>query len=146
MELDGYKARFIGKLLEKTKEPGRLTVMRGYLGDADANERVRLYPSLDLANHIDLPEEAVIHVEPVEGSSYGAVTLWVSREAELEIAHKPAKALAEFMDGLLTRDIGDLVPSGGGAMAITAVGPPTSFALVSPYAAGTLPGVTPMWR
>ncbi|RJL00915.1 hypothetical protein D3P06_12965 [Paracoccus aestuarii] len=142
--MDKFKAPFIARIRERVGDDVQLRPARCYIGDSPRRGMLRLYASADLASFIEVEEKAIVHVEPVKDSGLGAVTVWLLAEAKVEVTGRKA-SIADFMRGQLTRDISDLVPvSRVTGLKDTPIGPPTSGAMLSPYFAGTLPGLTPI--
>ncbi len=62
------------------------TTLRGYVGPAQADGRIRLYASLDdLSESVEIDNEDVLHhaETPESIQPFGSLTLWVRREAEV---------------------------------------------------------------
>ncbi|HEX4496932.1 MAG TPA: hypothetical protein VIE43_14775 [Thermoanaerobaculia bacterium] len=75
----------ISKVVPDPAAPPLVWLMSGYLGDSSRAECARLYLSPDFSLWLDIPEEAIVHTEPLpsDANFLGAVLAWVRRDARL---------------------------------------------------------------
>ncbi|HEY6321415.1 MAG TPA: hypothetical protein VJA16_07650 [Thermoanaerobaculia bacterium] len=73
---------FVASVVSDPADPPHCVVVGGYLGASSEEDHVRLYLRPDLADHLDIPEDAVLHQMDIDGDPFGGVYLWVKRDAE----------------------------------------------------------------
>ncbi|HEX5724485.1 MAG TPA: hypothetical protein VFX98_03415 [Longimicrobiaceae bacterium] len=97
-------------------------VLAGYVGDSDQAGHTRVYCDAALSAYVDVPNEAILHHEPLEGGApRGGRVLWVSQDAEIVHGRRGAEGeRGSFFAGPLV----DEYAGGGGApgAGITAAG------------------------
>jgi hypothetical protein len=60
-------------------------MLRGFLGASSEEGCVRLYFDNQFSDYVEVPEAASVHTEdvPKEWSPFGAVYMWIERDAEV---------------------------------------------------------------
>jgi hypothetical protein len=98
-------------------------VMRlyGYPGASSEPGHERLYLNPDLTNYVEVPAQATLHrmAVPSDQDPYGAIVLWVKKDATLIYKMAPAaQAMANYFTGAIQAGMTGLVPgTPGGRMA-----------------------------
>ena len=89
----------VGKIVKDPKSPPNALCLRGFVGDSSEEKSIRLYFNPDFSDYVDVPEDAVLHSEPVPEawSPFGAMYVWIERDAEL--MHGSERIKANFMQG-----------------------------------------------
>jgi hypothetical protein len=147
---------FINRLVTDPNNVPDVMRLYGYLGASSEAEHERLYLSADLASFVEIPTSAILHrmTVPKENDPYGAVVLWVKRDAALVNKMAPAaQALAHYFAGAIAAQMGVAQPAPAPAAGIVAQALPLSFQL-EPHRgqvrAGAVPVRTallrPVWR
>lgn len=74
---------FIKKIQPDPKNIKELVLLKGYIGESDLENHIRLYADANLKKFIELPEVDVIHSEPVslEENPLGGSRVWVNETA-----------------------------------------------------------------
>ncbi|MGI9417105.1 MAG: hypothetical protein ACR2RA_04625 [Geminicoccaceae bacterium] len=102
MASDGSKPKanpIVGKIVKDPKSPPNALCLRGFVGDSSEDKSIRLYFDPNFSDYVDVPEAAILHSEPVPEawSPFGAMYLWIERDAEL--MHGSERIKANFMQG-----------------------------------------------
>jgi hypothetical protein len=83
----GYKKPEINPLITKLLREAKgdtVAKFEGYVGPSDAST-LRLYLGLDLMQYVDIPEEALLHVEEVSEGGDGRVRLWIRGSTQVQL-------------------------------------------------------------
>jgi hypothetical protein len=64
-------SEFIASLVKDPKNPPEVVEITGFLGAAVEPGRTRIYLDTTLQNYVEVMEDKILHVEPVEGVSSG---------------------------------------------------------------------------
>jgi hypothetical protein len=98
-------AGFVGHLVKDAKSPPETRTLTGWLGDAAEEGDRRLYTNADLSCYIDIPADAILHVEPIRDSQPpDGVCVWVRRDAALKCGGSAASRAAQFLQGEVQQD------------------------------------------
>ena len=95
----------------------------GYPGASSEEGHERLYLNPDLTNYVEVPTAAILHrmAVPTDQDPYGAIVLWVKKDAALIYKMTPAaQALAHYFAGAIQ---GAAAAAGAGIAAGPAAGP-----------------------
>ncbi len=78
-------ANFVSKIVEDPASPPAVVLLTGYPGGSAGEGTSRFYLSPDLAFWLDVPSEAVVHVQDIDSSQnpLGAVAVWVRQDAKV---------------------------------------------------------------
>src|ERR1043166_7532483 len=76
-------AGFVAKIVKDPKNPPDTGLLTGYLGASSEDGHTRLYFDPGLGSYVEIPNDAILHVEPVEHDSLGASRVWIKRDAVL---------------------------------------------------------------
>src|SRR5215470_15598941 len=65
-------------------------VVTGFPGEASKDDQTRLYLSPDLSAWVDIPQDAVVHTQPIPGDNnwLGAVLMWVKQDAQVNAGNR----------------------------------------------------------
>jgi hypothetical protein len=121
-------ADFIKRVVGDPANPPETRVLSGWFGDAAEEGYRRLYSDAELSSYVDIPEDAILHTEPIRDSQpAGAVLVWVKRDAVLKPGGSAASRAARFLQGDVQRDFS--TPEKAGFRCATQVpcGEPTGF-------------------
>ena len=121
-------ADFISRVVGDPANPPETRVLSGWFGDAAEEGWRRLYTDAELSSYVDIPEDAILHTEPIRDSQpAGGVLVWVKRDAELKPGGSAASRAARFLQGDVQRDFS--TPEKAGFRCATQVpcGEPTGF-------------------
>jgi len=94
--------RFVGQVvIDKNKHPN-VQLLSGFLGEASEVGQTRLYFDPELSDYIDIPDDAILHTEPMpkETSPLGGFYVWIDKERE--VTHGRAgepRTKARFLEG-----------------------------------------------
>ena len=102
MASDGSKPKanpIVGKIVKDPKSPPNALCLRGFVGDSSEDKSIRLYFDPNFSDYVDVPQTAILHSEPVPEawSPFGAMYVWIERDAEL--MHGSERIKANFMQG-----------------------------------------------
>lgn len=93
---------FVDAVVKDPANPPKVKLVMGYLGKAANDGQVRIYLSPELSEHVDVPEAAVLHTQPVPDDHFGAVYLWIEKDSEVTVRDANRTELkARFMAGPL---------------------------------------------
>jgi hypothetical protein len=83
----GFKGgpAFVANVVGDPNAVPAVYVISGYPGAAGADGQTRLYLGPDLSSWVEIPQDAVVHVEAIPGDSnwLGAVLMWVKQDAQV---------------------------------------------------------------
>jgi len=88
-------------VIDKNKHPN-VQLLSGFLGDASEAGQTRLYFDPELSDYVDIPDDAILHTEPMskETSPLGGFFVWIDKERE--VTHGRAgeqRTKARFLEG-----------------------------------------------
>jgi hypothetical protein len=93
---------FVSKVVKDPKQPPDTLMLTGYLGDSSEEGYTRLYFDPELRSYVEVPNDAILHTQPIskESSSLGGHHVWIKRDAEV-IHGKvgPERTKAKFFEG-----------------------------------------------
>ncbi len=106
---------FVAKLVTDPANPPSLSRLRGYLGESDSRDRVRLYLNPELSEYIDIPSQAMLNVQeaPRTNEPAGLVDVWIQRGADLIRKDNAAFQGASFLQGPVRRERAAGLPTQG---------------------------------
>ena len=114
---------FVGRVVQDPRQPPDALLLTGFVGDSAEEGHLRLYSDPSLAQYVDVPEDAVLHSEPLpmDQSPLGGSHLWVRSDAKLLPQGGGAQQQqAGFLGGqLLQEQLGAAAALGGGGLQIT---------------------------
>jgi hypothetical protein len=93
-------ADFVAKIVKDPKNPPDTLMLTGYLGASSESAHTRLYFDPTLNAYVEIPNDAILHTEPVAEDGLGASYVWIKRDAVL--THGPAaaqRAKGTFLEG-----------------------------------------------
>ncbi|HEX4963161.1 MAG TPA: hypothetical protein VF173_20185 [Thermoanaerobaculia bacterium] len=110
-------ADFIGRVVKDAKNPPETRMLTGWLGDAADEGYRRLYTDAELSAYVDIPDEAILHTEPLRDSQpAGAVFVWVRRDATLKYGGTASSRAARFLQGQVAQDFASAGAEDPGAL------------------------------
>lgn len=76
---------FVKKLVPDPASPPDTLLLSGFLGASSEENHTRLYFDMELASYIEIPDEAILHTEPLSAdrSGLGGSYVWIKRDAEV---------------------------------------------------------------
>jgi hypothetical protein len=97
---------FVAKLVKDPKNPPKVRLIRGYIGESDKKGCARVYLDAELRRFVDVPEDGIVHAEtlPEAVSSLGAAHVWVREDAR--ITHRGSWAASEDPTTMATGEEG----------------------------------------
>jgi hypothetical protein len=114
---------FVGRVVQDPKQPPNALLLSGFVGDSAEEGHLRLYSDPSLAQYVDVPEEAVLHSEPLpmDQSPLGGSHIWVRSDAKLlPQAAGVQQQQADFLGGQLFQEqLGGAQAVGGAPLQIT---------------------------
>ena len=102
------RAPFVAKLVADPKAPPDTVLLSGFLGASSDPGHTRLYFAAQLANYVEIPDDAILHEQemPKEASPLGGSYVWVKRDAQLIYGPiGPNRRKASFLEGPLAQDM-----------------------------------------
>src|SRR2546426_490216 len=96
------RATFVSKLVSDPKQPPDTLLLTGFLGASSDEGHTRLYFDAQLADYVEIPNEAILYQQELshDQSQLGGSYVWVKRDATL--IHGPIgpnRLKASFLDG-----------------------------------------------
>jgi hypothetical protein len=74
------------KAMEESKES--MVEIHGFFGTSkNENETVRLYDALDASSYMEIPKDAVLYMEPLEGDELGKIRVFVLSSQSIKLVH-----------------------------------------------------------
>src|SRR5437763_7183687 len=132
-------ADFIGRVVSDPKNPPETRMLTGWFGDAADEGYRRLYTDAELSAYIDIPNDAILHSEPMrDAQPAGGVFVWIQRDAALKPGGSAASRAARFLQGQVQQDFA----SGGGAAADPAAVEKAGFRCITQVPCGEPTGFT----
>jgi hypothetical protein len=122
------------RLVADPKDPPELTMMQGWLGASSEAGYRRLYLDPELAQSLEIPDDAIVHTQeiPAATSPLGGQWVWVKADAAIKQGPGIERLYARFLRGQIQQDF---LAGVAGAGAVGTVGAPignTSPAVCSP--------------
>ena len=78
-------ADFIGHVVGDPKNPQETRMLTGWFGESGEEGCRRLYTDAELSSYIDIPDDAILHSEPLKDvQPSGGVIVWIDRDAALK--------------------------------------------------------------
>jgi hypothetical protein len=76
---------FIAKVVSDPARVPLVWILAGYLGDSSLADHRRLYLGPDLASWVEIPSDAIVHIEEIPGADnwLGAVLVWVRQGVQV---------------------------------------------------------------
>ena len=121
---------FVDAVVKDPANPPKVKLVVGYLGKSASDGLVRIYMSPELAEHVDVPEAAILHTQEVPNDHFGAVYVWIDRNAEVTVRDTSRSELkTRFFSGPLAESAADSVSTQANAQAAFAA---PSFVQICP--------------
>jgi hypothetical protein len=76
-------SEFIAALVKDPKNPPEVVEITGFLGAAGEPGRTRIYLDTTLQNYVEVMEDKILHVEPVEGGQLGLSLIFIAADAQV---------------------------------------------------------------
>lgn len=114
-------ANFVSRIVKDAQQPPDTAVLTGYLGSSSEPGHTRLYFDLQLSSFVEIPDDAILHVEETssEGAPLAASYVWIRRDATLVHGRPgPERVRAKFLEGPIAQ------MAGGMAGGMAGVNPP----------------------
>lgn len=122
---------FVDAVVKDPANPPKVKLVQGYLGKSASAGLVRIYTNVELSEHIDVPEAAVLHTLEVPDDHFGAQYIWIDRDAEVTVRDTSRSELkTRFMAGPLAESAADSGANQAAAQAAFAAAP--SFVQICP--------------
>jgi hypothetical protein len=127
-------ADFIEHVVGDAKNPQETRMLTGWFGESGEEGHRRLYTDAELSNYIDIPDDAILHSEPLKDvQPSGGVIVWINRDAALKQGGSASSRAARFLQGQVQQDFASAGAAGSlekaGLRCATQVpcGEPTGF-------------------
>jgi hypothetical protein len=123
---DAAAASLPDRLVPDPKNPPDLTLLQGWLGTSAEEKHRRLYLDAELSNSLEIPEDAIVHTQPIppDVNPLGGDWVWVKAEANIKQGPGVERQLARFLRGQIQQDFFAAAGAGGGNPAGGLVGAP----------------------
>jgi hypothetical protein len=92
-------SEFIANLVKDPKNPPEVVEITGFLGGAAESGRTRIYLDTTLQNYVEVMEDKILHVEPVERGQLGLSLIFVSADAQVFPREQPPRLDARTVFG-----------------------------------------------
>src|SRR5947209_338288 len=81
----GRHDSFISKVVPDPAKPGETLLLTGFLGPSSEPNHTRIYEDATLENYVDVPDDAILHTEPLpkDLSPLGGSYVWIKKDAEV---------------------------------------------------------------
>ena len=88
------ECKIVSQLVKDPKAPPETRILAGYLGRSALEAHCRLYRDATLNDWVEIPEDAILHMEdwPPASHTWGGKHVWVQRDAQLVPAPQPTRA------------------------------------------------------
>jgi hypothetical protein len=109
---------FVSQIAKDPNKSADVVLLSGFPGPASESGHTRLYLNPQLSQYVEIPNEAVVHFQPVrsESSPQGGVYVWIQREAQLvRTKAGPERAQARFFEGPIAQEAGEAPTQTGDA-------------------------------
>ena len=108
---------FVRRVVPDPNNPPNALLLSGYLGESSEEGHTRLYFDTSLSTYVEIPNDAILHTEPIpeSSSSLGGSYIWINRDAE--VVHGQVgtqRPRSRFFQGPIMQDFG----SGQGAQGV----------------------------
>ena len=79
------ECKIVSQLVKDPKAPPETRILAGYLGRSALEGHCRLYRDATLNDWVEIPEDAILHMEdwPPASHTWGGKHVWVQRDAQL---------------------------------------------------------------
>lgn len=104
------------RLVPDPKNPPDLTLLQGWLGASSEERCRRLYLDPELTNSLEIPEDAIVHVQeiPRDTNPLGGEWVWVKADAAIKQGPGIERMYARFLRGQIQQDYAAGAYGGGG--------------------------------
>lgn len=92
-------SEFIAALVKDPKNPPEIVEITGFLGAAAEPGRTRIYLDTTLQNYVEVMEDKILRVEPVEGGQLGLSHIFVAADAQVFPREQPPRLDARTVFG-----------------------------------------------
>jgi hypothetical protein len=92
-------SEFIAALVKDPKNPPEVVDVTGFLGAAAESGRTRIYLDTTLQNYVEVMEDKILHVEPVEGGQLGLSHIFIAADAQVFPPEQPPRLDARTVFG-----------------------------------------------
>jgi len=92
-------SEFIANLVKDPKNPPEVVEITGFLGAAAEPGRTRIYLDTTLQNYVEVMEDKILHVEPVEGGQLGLSHIFIAADAQVFPREQPPRLDARTVFG-----------------------------------------------
>ena len=103
---------FVAKIVSDPKNPPNIMMLSGYVGASSEEGHTRLYSDKELSSYVDVPNDAILHSEPLEVGS----TIWIKRDAQIKAGRGMAQAAqaaqARYFQGSIMKAYGEAAAAG----------------------------------
>ena len=125
---EDQRAEFIGRVVGDPNNPQPARLLTGWLGDAAEESYRRLYTDAELSSYVDIPDDAVLHTEPIRDMQpAGAVFVWIKADAAVRQGGSAASRASRFLQGKVQQDFSSPEKAGFRCVTQQVCGEPTGF-------------------
>jgi hypothetical protein len=119
---------WVKNLVNNPDDLDELIVLKGYLGQTNDKNMIRLYLDLEFHHYLEIALNKIKWCHSMGGSELGASYIWVDPEAEIvERWTLKGRYKARFLEGRITRDYGGVGgPEDGTSTGLVGWAAPTS--------------------
>jgi hypothetical protein len=101
-------SKFIAEVIPNPSDPEDTVLLFGYIGASNKEDHSRVWTDLRLQNHIDVPDDDIIHAEPVRRDDpLAGIYVWV--KADAKVVHRKSQVKVSFLEGNLQRRYGQSI-------------------------------------
>lgn len=100
--------KFIQYLVPDPSQPPDVMLLSGFSGRSSRRAHWRLYLNSELTSFVDIPEEDIVHSQPIDDSQnpLGGTLIWVRRGADLKTTNTATReSQADFLRGTIAASI-----------------------------------------
>ena len=137
---------FIGRVVGDPANPPDTRLLSGWLGDSGEKGYKRLYTDPELSSYVDIPDDAILHTEPIRDSQpAGGVFVWIKADAAVKQGGSAAGRAGRFLQGKVQQDFSTPERAGFRCVTQPPCGEPTGFTgecTKQPQVGGAWPCIT----
>ncbi|HXT79243.1 MAG TPA: hypothetical protein VN702_06750, partial [Acetobacteraceae bacterium] len=127
-------AGFVSRVVKDPKQPPDAAVLTGYLGSSSEPAHTRLYFDLQLSSFVEIPDDAILHVEDsaTDTAPLGPSYVWVKRDATLvHGVPGPERVRARFLEGPIAQMGAGMAGAAVPPIPPQTVGPPCNITILA---------------
>src|ERR1051325_6091501 len=145
-EMASDEKSFIGRVVGDPANPPDTRLLSGGLGGSGEKGYKRLYTDPELSSYVDIPDDAILHTEPIRDSQpAGGVFVWIKADAAVKQGGSAAGRAGRFLQGKVQQDFSTPERAGFRCVTQPPCGEPTGFTgecTKQPQVGGAWPCIT----